>query len=61
MPKYWGGKILSLGSFPAVGQKQKTEEKKKKIERLKVGNNNGELLIANATSGGARKPAWAKN
>ena len=33
-------------------QKQKTE--KKKID------NNGQLRIANATSGGARKAAWAK-
>ena len=34
-----------------MGQKQKEEE-----ERLKVGNNNGQLCLANATSGGARKP-----
>ena len=40
-----------------MGQKQKTEKKKK--ERLNVGNNNGQLRIANATSGGARKAAWA--
>ena len=38
-----------------MGQKQKTEKK----ERPKVGNNNGQLHIANATSGGARKAAWA--
>ena len=50
MPKYWGKQIFSLGSFPEVGQKQKTEK-----ERPKVGNNNGKLLIANTTSGGARK------
>ena len=56
MPKYWGKQIFSLGRFPKVGQKQKTEKK----ERLKVGNNNGQLRIANATSGGARKAAWAK-
>ena len=47
--------IFSLGSFPEVGQKQKTEKK----ERAKVDNNNGQLRIANATSGGARKAAWA--
>ena len=29
-------------------------------EREKVGNNNGELRIANATSGGARKPPGQK-
>ena len=59
MPKYWGKQIFSLGSFPEVGQKQKTERKRKK-ERLNDGNNNGQLPIANATSGGARKAAWAK-
>ena len=53
--KYWGKQIFS---FPEVGQKQKTEKKK---ERLKVGNNIGQLRIANATSGGARRAAWAKN
>ena len=41
-----------------MGQKQKTE-KKEKEEKLKVGNNNGQLRIANATSGGARKAVWA--
>ena len=30
MPKYWGKQIFSLGSFPEVGQKQKTEEEKEK-------------------------------
>ena len=29
MPIYWGKQILSLGSFPVVGQKQKTEKKKR--------------------------------
>ena len=38
MPKYWGKQIFAHGSFPEVGQKQKTEKKK---ERSKVGNNNG--------------------
>ena len=57
MPKYWGKQIFTLGSFPEVGQKQKTE---KKEERLKIGNNNGQLRIAKAPSGGARKAAWAK-
>ena len=59
MPKYWGKQILSLGSFPEVGQKQKTEKKKR--ERLNDGNNNGQLCIANATLGGAHKAARAKN
>ena len=60
MPKYWGKQIFALGSFPEVVQKQKTERKtKRKKERLNYGNNNGQLRNANATSGGARKAAWA--
>ena len=58
MPKYWGKQLFSRGSFPEVGQKQKTEKERQR-ERLKVGNNNGQLCIANATSGGARKATWA--
>ena len=46
MPKYWGTQIFTQGSFPKVGQKQKTERKRKKEERAKVGNNNGQLRIA---------------
>ena len=61
MPKYWGKNYFAHGSFPEMGQKQKTERKrKKKEESLNDGNNNGQLRIANATLGGARKPAWAK-
>ena len=30
-------------------------------KRLNIGNNNGQLRIANAISGGARKAAWANN
>ena len=45
MPKYWGKQIFSLGRFPEVGQKQKTERERKK-ERPQVGNNNGQLRIA---------------
>ena len=62
MPKYWGKQIFSLGSFPEGNQKQKTERRKerKKEKRLNDGNNNGQLRIANATSGSARKAAWAK-
>ena len=33
--------------------------KKERRERLKDGKNNGQLRIANPTSGGARKAAWA--
>ena len=57
MPKFWVKQIFSYKSFPVVGQKQKTE---KKEERPKVGNNNGQLCIANTTSCGARKAALAK-
>ena len=39
MPKYWGKQIFTHGRFPEVGQKQKTERKK---ERLNDGNNNGQ-------------------
>ena len=39
MPKYWGKLIFSLGRFPEVGQKQKTEREKKKriLQGLGVG------------------------
>ena len=57
MPKYLGKQIFTHGRFPKVGQKQKTERER---ERLNDGNNNGQLRIANATSGGARKPTWTK-
>ena len=56
MPKYWRKQIFAYGRFPEVGQKQKTEREE---ERLNNGRNNGQLRIANATSGGARKAAWA--
>ena len=29
MPKYWGKQIFAHGSFPEVGQKQKTEKSKR--------------------------------
>ena len=62
MPKYWGKQILAHGSFPEVGEKQKTEKKEREKERrAKVGNNNGQLRMSNATSCGARKANWAKN
>ena len=49
MPKYWVKNYFAHGSFPEVGQKQKTE-KKKKEERLNDGDNNGQSMH------GARKP-----
>ena len=42
--------------FPRSGLKAKDGEEKK---RGNDGNNNGQLCIANAPSGGARKAAWA--
>ena len=56
MPKYWVKIYFAHGSFPEVGQKQKTEKKKKKKkkrrERLNDGDNNGQATR------GARKHAW---
>ena len=42
--------------FPRSGSKAKDGGRK----RLNDGNKNGQLRIANATLGGARKAAWAK-
>ena len=33
MPKYWGKNYFAHGSFPEVGQKQKTEKKRGERER----------------------------
>ena len=44
--------------MPKYGKDGK-ERKREKKERLNNVNNNGQLHIANATSGGARKAAWA--
>ena len=54
MPKYWVTNYLAHGSFPEVGQKQKTEKKKKEEEeeRLNDGENNGQAMH------GARKHEW---
>ena len=38
--------MFTHGSFPEVGQKQKTEKKKKERERPNDGNNNGQIRIA---------------
>ena len=43
MPKYWGKQIFAHGRFPEVGQKQKTEGKKRRKKRgAKVCDNNGQ-------------------
>ena len=57
MPKYWGKQIFSLGRFPEVGQKQKTE---KREERPKVSNNNGQLRIATPPRVAHTKPPGPK-
>ena len=41
MPKYWGKQIFAHGRFPEVGQKQKTERKKKRKERNTPGTAGG--------------------
>ena len=53
MPKFWGKQIFTQFSS---GSKAKEGEK----ERLNDDNNNGQLRIANATSGVAHKPPGAK-
>ena len=59
MPKYWGKQIFEHGSFPKVGQKQKTEREKKRGKKKKKkpndGNNNGQATH------GACKPPGPKN
>ena len=52
MPKYWVKNYFAHGRFPEVGEKQKTEEKKKEERGAKVGENNGQATH------GARKHAW---
>ena len=56
-----GEKNFTFRSIPEVGQKQKTEKKEERKRDWTIGNNNGQLHIANNTSGGANKAAWAKN
>ena len=50
-----------MGVSPKWIKRRKKEkmEKRKKERRPKVGNNNGQLRIANATLCGASKAAWA--
>ena len=63
MPKYWGKQIFTLGRFPEVGQKQKTErEKKEEKERLNDGNiiTMAKLRMVHASTHGARKPPGPK-
>ena len=54
MPKYWGGNYFANGSFPEVGQKQKTEKKERERER-KLVITMAKLRMAHASTHGARK------
>ena len=62
MPKYWVKNHFAHGSFPEVGQKQKTERKKRgrgKKERPMV-ITMAKLRMAHASTHGARKPPGPK-
>ena len=59
MPKYWVKNYFAHGSFPEVGQKQKTEEKEKK-ERLNDGINNGQATHGACKHAWRTQAAWAK-
>ena len=57
MPKYWGKQIFTHGRFPEVGQKQKTEKKKR--ERLNDGDNNGPATHGTGKHAWRTQAAWA--
>ena len=66
MPKYWVKNYFAHGSFPEVGQKQKTEKKRKK-ERENEREKDWTMVItmaklhmAHASTHGARKPPGPK-
>ena len=54
MPKYRVKNYFAHGRFPEVGQKQKTEEKKKEERKLVI--TMAKLRMAHANTHGARKP-----
>ena len=58
MPKYWGKQIFAHGSFPKVGEKQKTEREKKKREREErtMVITMAKLCMAHTSTHSARKP-----
>ena len=47
------------GHDRTLAEKRRKNDRKERRERLNDGNNNGQLRIANTTSGTARKTAWA--
>ena len=57
MPKYWGKQIFAHGSFPEVGQKQKTEEKKREKDR-KLMITMAKLRMAHASRPGQKTERW---
>ena len=59
MPKYWVKNYFAHGRFPEVGQKQKTEKKKKEKDR-KLVITMAKLRMAHASTLGARKPPGPK-
>ena len=61
MPKYWVKNYFAHGSFPEVGQKQKTEKKKKEEEeeRLNDGENNGQATHGARKHARRTQAAWA--
>ena len=62
MPKYWVKNYFAHGSFPKVGQKQKTEKKRKKERKKtpKVGDNNGQAMHGAREHAWRTQAAWAK-
>ena len=59
MPKYWVKNYFAHGSFPEVGQKQKTEEKKSEKDRTMI-ITMAKLCMAHASTHGTRKPPGPK-
>ena len=59
MPKYWVKNYFAHGRFPEVGQKQKTEKKKKEKDR-KLVITMAKLRMAHASTHGACKPPGPK-
>ena len=60
MQKYGELKKSPSGVSRKWFKSKRRRRKERKKERAKVGNNNGQLRIANVTSGGASKATWAK-
>ena len=60
MPKYWVKNYFAHGRFPELGQKQKTEEKKRR-ERLNDGNNNGQATHGARKHARRTQAAWANS